>query len=63
MAYYFTITGLIKTQLGLPLARISLDFSVSKTKKEENKTLLSHCPGAFEQLVCPNGGAFASLFC
>ena len=27
-----------------------------------NKTFLSPYPGAFEQLFCPGGGAFASLF-
>ena len=47
------------------VAWISLDFTESKTRNEENKTFLtcvSYHPGAFEQLFCPGGAAFASLF-
>ena len=50
-----------KAQLGLNLAWISLDFIESKSRNEESKTFLSPYPGAFEQLFCPGGGAFASL--
>ena len=43
-------------------ARISLDFIETKPRNEGNKTFLSPYPGAFEQLFCPGGGAFASSF-
>ena len=62
---YFCTNSEHKTLLGLNLALISLDFTESKTRNEENKTFLtnfSHHPRAFEQLFCPGGGAFASLF-
>ena len=61
----FALTTGNKTQLGLNFVWISLDFTESKTRNEENKTFLtclSHHPGEFEQLFCPGGGAFASLF-
>ena len=43
-------------------ARISLDFIETKPRNEGNKTFLCAYPGAFEQLFCPGGGAFASSF-
>ena len=61
MTYVYDATA-NKPQLGLTLAWIRLDFIENKMRNKENKTFLSHYPGAFEQLVCPSRGAFASLF-
>ena len=47
-------------QLNVPW--ISLDFIENKSRNEGNKTFLSPYPGTFEHLICPGGGAFASLF-
>ena len=51
----------IRTQLGVPLAQVSLDFSESETRKEENNP--EHLNNKFVQAwgICCTYAA--SLFC